>query len=134
MCWERKAHLLSKDPAETKGRHFLDKRSYVRNDATEVLYGVDWKIRVSELWNRCGGRCEKVIIEMQPVARRGRIAVDSTAERCRSEAADPHHIVKRSKYRDDRLSNLQALCRMHHELLDNRKTRFGEGKRQGGKA
>lgn len=108
----------------TCARGFANKKSYVRFDLSEVLYGNDWKQRVAELLARCGGRCEKIVA----------VNYENEQIRCRNEVADPHHIVKRSKYRDDRLSNLQALCRMHHELLDKRKTRFGEGKRQGGKA
>jgi len=111
--------MLSKDPIATMARCFANKKSYVRFDQSEVLYGNDWKMRVAELLARCGGRCEHMIYS-------GGTYREDTLERCRSEAADPHHIVKRSKYRDDRLSNLQALCRMHHELLDERVTRFGE--------
>jgi hypothetical protein len=88
---------------------YANKRSKVRPDGTEILYGNDWKQRKEELLARCGGRCEQIT---------------SDGERCRSEAHDPHHKVARSKGRDDRLSNLIALCRLHHDILDWKKLKW----------
>jgi len=96
---EAKARLGYKDP-----------RTKVYPDGREVLYGKDWTKRKKELLARAGGRCEKTFW-----------ISDMDRDRCRSEAHDPHHIVPRSKGRDDRLSNLIALCRLHHELLDWKK-------------
>ena len=83
---------------------FQDPRSYVRRDGSEVRYGDDWKSRVAELDDRSGGRCE-----YNPFP-------GDEEMRCARQAADPDHIVKRSKHRNDLLSNLQALCRYHHDL------------------
>jgi HNH endonuclease len=82
-------------------RGYTDPKSYVRPDGSETLYGEDWKRRVQELRERSGGRCERVTWWGEWL-------------RCQSEAADPDHIIKRSKRRDDRMSNLQALCAVHH--------------------
>lgn len=108
--------MILKDKEATEARRFEHAKSKVMKDGREILCGQDWKDRVEELRQRSGGRCEQQI--------KGVIAT-----RCRSEAADPHHIVRRSKLRDDRLSNLQALCRLHHDLLDERKPHWTERKK-----
>jgi predicted restriction endonuclease len=100
--------MLLKDLQETKARHFRDPRSYVRNDGSEVLYQADWTVRKHDVWERGSGRCEYMV----------------GAERCRSEMQDPHHIVPRSKGRDDRMGNLIGLCRLHHDLFDRRKLQW----------
>lgn len=99
------------DIEETKRRGYSGK-SKVFFDGREVLKGKDWKNRKLELWQRAGGRCERIVDLVNGV-------------RCRSQVDDPHHLVKRSRGRDDRLSNLQGLCRLHHDFLDPRKPRWG---------
>lgn len=96
-----------KNPQLKAERGYTDKKSFVRNDGSERLYGLDWIRRRRELYKRAQGQCEYVNMEI--------------VSRCKMDAADPHHIKPRSKGRDDRLSNLQALCRYHHGLLDERK-------------
>lgn len=102
------------DVEEKKRRGYSDPKTRVYFDGRERLAGIDWVRRKKELWERCGGRCERWV---------GKWGGENH-DRCRSEAHDPHHIEKRSKKRDDRLSNLMALCRMHHDLLDERKPRL----------
>jgi hypothetical protein len=100
-----------RDEQTKRERGYREKGSLVRFDGTEKLVGSDWKRRKEELWARCEGRCERVVgidDAQQPV-------------RCKAEADDPHHIVPRSKGRNDSLSNLEALCRRHHEMLDWKK-------------
>jgi len=103
--------VLSKDKEETLKRSFADKRSYVRNDKSEVLYGPDWLARKFDLWQRSNGCCEYFV-------------------RCTALAEDAHHVIRRSKGRDDRLSNLQALCRYHHRLIDRRQTQWTKSVKQ----
>jgi hypothetical protein len=86
-------------------------KSYVRLDGSEVLYGADWERRKLELWERAGGQCEQKT---------------SFRHRCKSPADDPHHIKQRSKGRDDRIENLLALCRFHHNQLDRRKPKWSK--------
>ena len=112
--------MLFKDAKLKAERGYTDPRSYVRNDGSEVLYGHDWTARKREIWERGNGKCEKIV--GNTCNTRGIF----TTERCRSEMHDPHHIVKRSKYRDDRASNLIGLCRLHHSLLDERKPRWSK--------
>lgn len=120
--------MLFKSPELKAERGYVEAKSYVRNDGSEVLVGRDWTARKKELWERCGGRCEKQV----PKGREGKqilelskktvvFAHPSYFERCRSEAHDPHHKIPRWPKRDDRLSNLVALCRLHHGLEDERK-------------
>jgi hypothetical protein len=107
--------VITIDREATAAKRFEDDRSKVLKDGREICYGEDWEQRKSELWERCGGRCEawREIIGIKP-------------ERCTAEAEDPHHLVKRSICRDDRLSALQALCRFHHDLLDERKPKWSK--------
>lgn len=90
-----------RDEAEKVRRGWLEAGSYVRRDGSEKLVGRDWRMRVGELERRSGMRCE----HMLPLS-----------GRCYMSARDPDHIVKRSIRRDDRLSNLQHLCAMHHDM------------------
>jgi 5-methylcytosine-specific restriction endonuclease McrA len=109
---------LKADKQATEARRFEDESSFVFKDGRERLVGLDWKMRVDELRERSGGRCEAL----------DTISAKVGELRCWQEAVDPHHIIPRSKGRDDRLSNLQALCRYHHDLLDNRKVRSDRAK------
>ncbi|MGC2695248.1 MAG: hypothetical protein WA738_05595 [Candidatus Angelobacter sp.] len=84
------------------GYGFQDKRSYTKADGAEVLYGRDWDERRFELLQRSRGTCENVI----------------NGVRCRHDCEDPHHMELRSVRRDDRLSNLLAVCRQCHRKLD----------------
>ena len=107
--------LANIDVEATQARKFKSKRSRVLLDGREVLHGADWKERKAELWARCNGHCEEVIKFI------GANLEVTGLGRCLNPADDPHHIIPRSKKRDDRLSNLQALCRFHHRLVDQRK-------------
>ncbi len=98
---------MKRDLSATAAAKFQDPRSYLCLDGRHVLYGKDWKARKAELWARCQGRCEK-IVDRHPG---GMFAL-----RCRSEAAHAHHIIKRSRQRNDSLTNLIAYCVLHHEL------------------
>ena len=100
---------MKRDIYATAVARFEDARSFVFKDGREQLCGYDWQQRKSELWARSGGRCEKDV---------------GTTNRCHREAEDPHHCIPRSKGRDDRLSNLVALCRYHHNLLNERKPKW----------
>lgn len=109
---------MPRDKELKKARGYVEDKSIVWADGREKLVGQDWKRRRVELWERAKGRCE--------------IIIDMLSGRCRSEAHDPHHVKARSKGRDDRLDNLLALCRLHHDLMDKRKPRWS--KRIGGRA
>lgn len=91
----------------TEQRQFVERRSYVCRDGREVLTGLDWQRRLQQLRNRCQGRCEYIFK-----------TADGEEMRCARPAQDPHHIKLRSKGRDDRMENLLAVCRHHHQILD----------------
>ena len=106
---------MKADRELTLAAHFKDYRSFVAPDGREILYKADWDQRKEELWERCGGRCEAQLE-----------IIGVTPWRCQREAEEPHHVIRRSIKRDDRLLNLQALCHFHHSLLDKRKLMWTE--------
>lgn len=112
--------MLNRDPELKRQRGYTDPKSYVRNDGSERLAGQDWLERKVELFLRCNGRCE-----WMPVDAAGS---EVGVFRCAAEATDAHHIVPRSKGRNDQINNLLALCRYHHDLLDKRKPRWSTQK------
>lgn len=104
----RGCRVSDRDEAAKARLGYTNPRSFVRLDGSEVLYGEDWKKRKQEIWERGAGRCERLICPGGPS--------DAPMKRCQTEMHDPHHIIKRSKRRDDRTVNLVGLCRMHHDL------------------
>lgn len=104
-----------RDEVEKLARGYVEKDSVVRVDGSEILVGKDWAKRKLELWTRCAGRCERLL---------------SDGTRCRNEAHDPHHMKPRSKGRDDRIENLIALCRPCHRLLDWKRIKWTDLRRE----
>lgn len=88
----------------------------VTKSGGEVLRGAAWRKRVEELRERAEGYCEGYLID-----RLHRVHYIG-------DEGDAHHLLARSKGRDDSLSNLAYICRRLHIALDWRKTRFGEHK------
>lgn len=107
---------MKRDVQATAAKRFKDPGSFVFKDGREWLEGKDWDERRFELLQRSRGQCEFWYD-----------AGDEYAHRCTRDAQDPHHRILRSIRRDDRLSNLLAVCRMHHEQLD-REQRKQHGK------
>jgi hypothetical protein len=101
------------DICATVARKFRSKRSYVAPDGREVLYGVDWKARSKECIER-DGHCMKKVSA-------GCIGYIRCYENANLAA---HHIIHRSKLRDDRLENLTTRCLAHHKQ-EHVKPRFG---------
>lgn len=113
------------DRAKKKELGYTDPRTRVYFDGRERLYGKDWTKRKQEIWERGGGRCER-IVGQRVSYEKGYASITSEDVRCKSEMHDPHYKIKRSKQRDDRKENLEGLCRMHHDLEDRRKVRSGK--------
>jgi hypothetical protein len=94
------------DRQATDARKFKSPKSYVTPDGRDILFGEDWDERRFELLQRSRGQCEYIINGLHgPV-------------RCLRDANDPHHVTLRSVLRNDRLSELLAVCRHHHNVLD----------------
>lgn len=93
--------LFRVDQIATQNAHFKDSESYVCWDGREVLKGIDWKNRVEEVCQRDKGMCQ-------------------WCPEPHSCDGDVHHIVKRSKLRDDRMGNLSWVCRQFHDKHHNR--------------
>ena len=98
---------MRKDKQATEAKHFICKKSFVDKQGREVLFQEDWLARVVELDKRSGGRCECIVDA-------GMDGAVIRVYKCGAEAVHPHHLNKRSKGRDDRLSNLLAVCATHH--------------------
>jgi HNH endonuclease len=107
--------MLNKDYDMMAVRKLKDPRSEIFLDGREVMKGADWKERIAELAERSGGKCEYWFEGYKNPSNRWR---------CVQEAADPHHVIPRRDGRDDRLANLQALCRPHHNEMDERQVRW----------
>jgi hypothetical protein len=87
---------VKRDVQATEAALFFERGSYIAKDGREVLCGLDWRERKNQLQSRCNGWCE----------------------RChKADAVHPHHVVKRSVARDDRLGNLLAVCESCHRAL-----------------
>ena len=82
----------------------MKSRLKVLPEGREICKGHQWTKRVKELRKRAGDWCE---------AGEHPLMVGHEAHFIGSEG-DPHHVVKRSKTRDDRLSNLLWVCRSAH--------------------
>lgn len=104
-----------RDEAEKVKRGYVEAGSFVRRDGSEKLVGRDWWTRKVELAGRSRGQCEQIVYVHESYG----------ALRCVADAIDPHHTIKRSVRRDDRLSNLEHLCRRHHIERDPRRLRSG---------
>ena len=90
---------MKRDKQATMDKQYLDSRSYLDKLGREVLAGEDWAARKFDLWQRANGKCEYFV-------------------RCMAEATESHHVIRRSKGRDDRLLNLLALCHYHHGIME----------------
>ena len=98
-----------RDPLETANRGFLDPRSFISNDGREFLYGEDVSVRRHEVWERCGGFCERM------GCNRG----------ISEEVAHLHHVKMRSKGGDESMRNLEMLCaRCHKKCHADREVRW----------
>lgn len=102
--WEKTRKL------QGKSRVFLDGR--------EVLGTNDWRRRVAQLQLRAEGRCERLSVLKR-----------EHAIGCSGEGEEPHHIIRRSKKRDDRLSNLAALSHACHLAEDGREVKWSKSVR-----
>jgi len=89
-----------KDVEQTNYRYqvavYGDRRSYIRRDGAEFLFGSDKKKRYRDVWERDGRRCVDCGLLLP------------------FEAMHPHHRLERSKGGDDSLANLETLCSADH--------------------
>lgn len=115
-----KKTVVKRDKVATELCGFKDDRSYCAPDGRQVCYGLDWVQRKKELWIRCRGRCEQMVEHQRKwMGPNGEIHESLwTPERCFAQATEPHHVIRRSKARDDRLQNLLGLCHFHHALQE----------------
>jgi hypothetical protein len=102
-----------RDEELKKQRGYSDPSSFVRHDGSEVLKGEDWCKRKEELKQRSLGICEMYRILHKP-----------HVGGCEVAATEPHHVIRRSIRRDDRLERLAHLSHACHDSLDPRKVRW----------
>ena len=107
--------MLSKDESLKRERGYKNRKSFVRNDGSERLCGNDWTKRKKQLEKRSGGRCER-----WSVLRKAHDAF------CYGKATEAHHIIPRSRFRDDRLDNLAHLSHACHSAEDRRKVKWSK--------
>jgi hypothetical protein len=75
-------------------------------DGREICKGYQWCKRVVQLRARSEGYCE------------GGLMLPGHKAHYIGDEGDPQHITKRSKARDDRLTNLLWVCRSSHNAMD----------------
>jgi len=80
-------------------------RIRVLPDGREICKGYQWEKRKREVKERSGGFCEAHVILGHEKHQTHFIGIHE---------GDIHHIVKRSKARDDRAENLLWICRSAH--------------------
>jgi hypothetical protein len=104
------------DKAATEARKFSDPRSRVMLDGREILYKLDYKRRVREVEERDNYQCKWGKFSESTWGKDG-IGLSINYTHCGAPSnGHPHHKVKRSKLRDDRASNLMAICDEHHKI------------------
>jgi hypothetical protein len=74
-------------------------------DKREILFGLDYKRRVREVEERDNHMCRRPVIAGGTPMQTFCAAVSN---------GRPHHLIKRSKLRDDRASNLSSRCNNCH--------------------
>ncbi len=105
------------DALTTMARLFKHPKSRVMLDGREILYGLDYKARVREVLERDGYKCQWPTGPACNLLRPWEVPLSEHAPKCGGSANNhPHHIVKRSKLRDDRAENLMAICDAHHKI------------------
>lgn len=105
------------DELATEARKFKHPKSRVMLDGREILYVADYKARVREVLERDGYKCIWQVFGGE----------DGTVDCGAAANNHPHHVVRRSKSRDDRAENLISICDMHHKIAHpEHRTRFGE--------
>lgn len=98
ICPRRKAHQKKKARSQRS-------KLITYPDGRQRATGYQWTKRVRELKARAEGWCEAdAVIPRHTVHFIG-------------DYGDPHHIVKRSERRDDRLENLLWICRAAHNEI-----------------
>lgn len=103
-----------RDALATALRNFLDPDSFISRDGREFLAGEDVSVRRHEVWERCGGFCERM----------------GCNRNISEETMHTHHIRHRSKGGSESLNNLEALCgRCHKKSHANRELQWS-GKRE----
>ena len=94
-------------------------RIRVLPDGREICKGYQWEKRKREVKERSGGFCEAHVILGHEKHQTHFIGIHE---------GDIHHIVKRSKARDDRAENLLWICRSAHiEIHEKMRSTGPEG-------
>lgn len=104
--------MILVDRQATAERRFEHSKSRVLKDGRLILIGEDWTEQKVALFLRSNGKCERYSILGRPH--------DAW---CSGKSEEAHHIIARSKGRDDRMPNLAGLSHACHSAEDPRKVR-----------
>lgn len=108
--------LYKTDPIATLKANFLDPESYVAWDGREILGDQDWGPRAREVMERDKGMCQGCV-----------------PSHFIGEMGEAHHILSKGKHpHDDRLSNLEWVCRTSHRKIHNREPKWTPKGAEGG--
>lgn len=104
--------MILTDRQATEEMDFEHPKSRVLKDGRLILFGADWLEQKVALFLRSNGKCERWDVLGRPH--------DAF---CYGIAEEAHHIIARSKGRDDRMPNLAGLSHACHSAEDPRKVR-----------
>lgn len=108
-----RTHIKGVDLVATAARRFKHPKSRVMLDGREILHGLDYKLRVRQVEYLDGHICQWPIVKFKGAD----VVYVRQNDICGAPSnGRPHHRVKRSKLRDDRASNLMAICDEHHKI------------------
>ena len=83
-------------------------------DGREIASGYQWEKRKKEVRERARYWCQ------------GHEIVEGHPSHWLGEFGDVHHLIPRSKGRDDRAENLVYICRFLHSEIDKRKVKWSK--------
>lgn len=96
----------------------MKSRLRILPDGREITSGYQWEKRKKELRERAGGWCEAG--EEFPLLLHEAPLIEGHPNHFIGDDGDPHHVIKRSKARDDRLQNLRWICHAAHQEIHGR--------------
>ena len=99
----------------------MKSRLRILPDGREICRGYQWEKRKRELRERAEGYCEAgAIMVDESTGVMFEPVLNGHGPHWIGEKGETHHVIKRSKQRDDRLKNLRWICHWAHIQIHGR--------------